>query len=148
MGEKKKRSKTLENYAQDRAVSLAKRGTIQNYEKYKDLCLGSGGQLAGVSTTSQMIMSDWGKSLTAYLSNEVILYTGIGVASRNDGAIFFVQFFCNLKEGAVLDLKEPTHRENLRWEILKEINQSRNEKDIEALQISELTTVIAQNWAD
>jgi len=86
----------FEMLAQEWAVDAANGNNIATHDVYSRKCYGSGGEVV-VSGPNSEIVLDTHNAIENYVYDGNILYTGVGVAVRNDGAVFVIQLFCSLQ---------------------------------------------------
>jgi len=148
------KSAEFQTLAERWAMEGASRGEIINHdngvESYRRKCYGAGGEVGDYGTESG-IESGIIRSIDRYLDDGGIGYTGIGIAKRNDGALFFVQVFCSLqfqKSGADVF---PTASEQMIEHIVEKENDRRElvlGRSKGKLKVSSVSSVFAQEWAD
>jgi len=146
----------FQTLAQIWADEAASRGRITIHDgngsdNYRRKCYGAGGEV-GASGTKLDIESTIESAISGYLTDGSIRYMGIGIAARNDGAVFLVQVFCSLDYMKALADKKKTASEKMVTAIVqKEIERrkrvNKNSRETE-LKISPVTSEYAQEWAD
>uniref|UniRef100_A0A6U5E4R5 SCP domain-containing protein n=1 Tax=Corethron hystrix TaxID=216773 RepID=A0A6U5E4R5_9STRA len=145
-------SSALGDLVQKRVVQVAntnKLGLKLIAEDVEKVCKGNHIQLGTVAGTSVAdVLNQWNINLMNIESN-AYLYTGIGAAFRNDGAIFVMQLLCSKNpDGAETEKRRETPSERFRDDLFTAINEKRVDKGRHELKSSSLTAGDAQTWAE
>eukprot|EP00588_Corethron_pennatum_P013268 CAMPEP_0194271346 /NCGR_PEP_ID=MMETSP0169-20130528/5155_1 /TAXON_ID=218684 /ORGANISM="Corethron pennatum, Strain L29A3" /LENGTH=445 /DNA_ID=CAMNT_0039013673 /DNA_START=320 /DNA_END=1657 /DNA_ORIENTATION=+ len=138
--------------AQTWAEEAAKSDEITEHnngrDSYGNKCYGVGGEVGAAGGSESAVESDITSKIGRYLEEDSIRYTGIGIAQRNDGKLYFVQVFCSLEfQLALPDPPEPSVTEKMVTNLIEKENKVQGRRN-NKLKVSSVTSGYAQEWAD
>jgi len=133
--------------AQTWAKNAAERNEIGTHDdggsgSFSNKCRGSGAEVVACGIKSNIESIVMG-AISTHITDGSFRFTGVAIAVRNDGAVFFVQLFCALN---VHSDAQPRETKNDR--IISFITNKENSRRQTDFKTSSLTTEYAQEWAD
>uniref|UniRef100_A0A7S1FNT1 SCP domain-containing protein n=1 Tax=Corethron hystrix TaxID=216773 RepID=A0A7S1FNT1_9STRA len=146
------RNSALADLVQKRTIQVAntnRLGLKLIAEDVEKVCKGKFIQLgAGAGISTGDIFDELKSKNMQYIKSNTYPYTGVGVAIRNDAAIFVMQLLCSKNpDKSDNEDERPSASEEFRDDLFTAINEMRVDEGTHELKSSSLTKKYAQTWA-
>eukprot|EP00587_Corethron_hystrix_P009391 CAMPEP_0113313930 /NCGR_PEP_ID=MMETSP0010_2-20120614/10174_1 /TAXON_ID=216773 ORGANISM="Corethron hystrix, Strain 308" /NCGR_SAMPLE_ID=MMETSP0010_2 /ASSEMBLY_ACC=CAM_ASM_000155 /LENGTH=365 /DNA_ID=CAMNT_0000170075 /DNA_START=9 /DNA_END=1103 /DNA_ORIENTATION=- /assembly_acc=CAM_ASM_000155 len=145
------RNSALADLVQKRTIQVAntnRLGLKLIAEDVEKVCKGKFIQLgAGAGISTGDIFDELKSKNMQYIKSNTYPYTGVGVAIRNDAAIFVMQLLCSKNpDKSDNEDERPSASEEFRDDLFTAINEMRVDEGTHELKSSSLTKKYAQTW--